>query len=320
MSRKEKFGKLVLLEETEATGLGTEHRAAKLGAAGLEKIVTILRLKPAISTNADLARALMDHAKAAAQYQNPNILKIFGIGKVEQAYYISYEYVEGKSLRAILDRCRHESFPFQAEHALLIASKVASGLEYTHGRRQEGGARPFHGLLTPAHILVSYEGEVRVKGFGFWPSRIKEAQVLPPEELKYLAPEQAAGGGDPRSDIYSLGAILFETLTGESPGPNPVGRLGSARLLSPAADEATIPKPLADILHKSLATDPGHRYGDMQEMRKAIDTLLFSGDFTPTTFNLAFFMHSLYREEIERETRALKEDKEASYHDSSRRS
>ena len=57
MRRREKFGKLVLLEETEATGLGTEHRAAKLGAAGLEKIVTVLRLTPGISTNAELARA-----------------------------------------------------------------------------------------------------------------------------------------------------------------------------------------------------------------------------------------------------------------------
>jgi serine/threonine-protein kinase len=315
MTRREKFGKLVLLEDTEATGLGTEHRAAKLGPAGLEKIVTILRLQPAISNHTDLARNVMDQAKAAAQLQNPNILKIFGIGKVEQAYYISYEHVEGKSLRALLDRCRQESFPFQVEHALLIASKVASALEYAHGRRNEAGARYFHGLLTPSQILVSYEGEVRVKGFGFWPSHVTQAPVLPEEELRYLAPEQAAGGGDPHSDVYALGAILFETLTGEFPGPNLVGRLGSARLVSPAGDDPTIPKPLGDILHRALASDPGQRYGDMQEMRKAIDTLLFSGDFTPTTFNLAFFMHSLYREEIEKEARAIKEEKEASYHE-----
>ena len=82
---------------------------------------------------------------------------------------------------------------------------------------------------------------------------------------------------------------------------------------APTGDDDSIPKPLAEILLKSLARDPGSRYGEMQEMRKAIDTLLFSGDFTPTTFNLAFFMHSLYREDIEREARALKEDKEASY-------
>src|SRR5262245_54918297 len=218
MPRREKFGKLVLLEDTEATGLGTEHRAAKLGAAGLEKIVTILRLQPGISTHADLARNVMDQAKAAAQLQNPNILKIFGIGKVDQAYYITYEHLEGKSLRLILDRCHQESFPFQVEHALLITSKIASALEYAHGRRNEAGARYFHGLLTPSQILVSYEGEVRLKGFGFWPSRIKSA--LPPGDARYLAPEQATGMGDNRSDIYALGAVLFETLTGELPNGN----------------------------------------------------------------------------------------------------
>lgn len=313
MTRREKFGKLVLLEETEATGLGAEYRSAKLGPTGLEKIVTILRLIPGISTNAELARNLMDQAKVAAQLQNPNILKIFGIGKVEQSYYISYEHLEGKSLRAILDRCRHESFPFQVEHALLIASKVASALEYAHGRRNETGARYFHGLLTPSQILVSYEGEVRVKGFGFWPSKIRQAQALAPEDARYLAPEQSTGSGDNRSDVYALGAVLFETLTGEVPDGNLIARLPAARLLSPASEDTSLPKPLADILHRALASDPAARYGEMQEMRKAVDTLLFSGDFTPTTFNLAFFMHSLYREDIERETRAIKEEKEASY-------
>ena len=315
MPRKEKFGKLVLLEETEATGVGPEYRAAKLGTSGLEKIVTIVRLKPAISGNEELARAVMDQAKVAAQLQNPNVLKILGIGKVEQTYYISLEHLEGKSLRAILDRCRQESFPFSVEHALLIASKVASALEYAHGRRNDAGARYIHGLLAPACVLVSYEGEVRVKGFGQWPGRLREAGVLPEEDLRYLAPEQAVGGaGDPRSDVYALGAMLFEILAGQGPdGADLAARVAAARLVSSTGDDDSIPKPLAEILLKSLARDPGSRYGEMQEMRKALDTLLFSGDFTPTTFNLAFFMHSLYREDIEREARTLKEDKEASY-------
>ncbi len=315
MPRREKFGKLVLLEETESTGLGPEYRAARLGTAGLEKIVTILRLKPAISGHPDLARALMDQAKVAAQLQNPNVLKILGIGKVEQSYYISHEHVEGKSLGVILDRCRQESFPLAVEHALLIASKVASALEYAHGRRNDTGARYFHGLLTPWCVLVSYEGEVRLKGFGQWPSHLREAGVLPAEDFRYLAPEQASGGaGDPRSDVYSLGAVLYEALTGQGPDGSDLGaRVAGATLMSPTGDDAQLPKPLAEILRKSLAGDPGARYGEMQDMRKAIDTLLFSGDFSPTTFNLAFFMHSLYREDIEREARALQEDQQASY-------
>ncbi|MCU0242103.1 MAG: protein kinase, partial [Vicinamibacteria bacterium] len=144
MTKKERFGKFVLLAETEVISLGSEYRAAKLGPTGLEKIVSILKLSPALSANADAAKLLMDQAKFAAQLQNPSIAKIFGIGKVEGSYYISYEFIEGKSLRAIFNRCRQEGFPFSVDHTLLIASKICSALEYAHSRKVEGAARYNH--------------------------------------------------------------------------------------------------------------------------------------------------------------------------------
>src|SRR5262245_1240961 len=215
-SRKEKFGKFVLLEQLDNTSLGADYRAAKLGSAGLEKIVQLLRLSPGLSANADAAKTLMDQAKFAAQLQNANVLKIFGIGKVEGSYYISYEFVEGKSLKTIFNRCRSEGFPFSVDHALLIASKICSALEYAHSRKLDGGGRYFHGLVTPGNVIVSYEGEVRVRGFGYWPSKVRELGLVGDDEIIYVAPEQAAGGaGEPRSDTFAVGAILFEALTGQ---------------------------------------------------------------------------------------------------------
>jgi TonB family protein len=319
MAKKEKFGKFVLLEEVENAGIGHEYRAAKLGTTGLEKIVSVLRLKPPLASNAEAVKSLMDQVKFAAQLQNPNVLKIYGIGKVDAAYYISYEFLEGKSLRAIFSRCRQEGFPFSVDHALLIASKICSALEYAHSRKNEAGGRYFHGLVTPGSVLVSYEGEVRLRGFGYWHSRLREAGALPDEASLYLAPEQADGGaGDTRADVFAVGAILFETLTGEpllqaGRSGDPAARVAKAKLQSPTTDDDALPKPIAEILHRSLAKDPAARYPEIQEMRKAVDTLLFSGDFTPTTFNLAFFMHSLFREDIERESKALKEEKDTSY-------
>src|SRR5262245_43664767 len=140
-TKKEKFGKFVLLEEIERSALGAESRAAKLGPTGLEKIVSVLRLSPGLSGNADVAKNVMDQAKVAAQLQNPNILKIYGIGKVDSSYYISYEFIEGKSLKSIFNRCRQEGFPFSVDHTLLIASKVCSALEYAHGRKAAAGSR-----------------------------------------------------------------------------------------------------------------------------------------------------------------------------------
>lgn len=319
MAKKEKFGKFVLLEEIDASGLGTEYRAAKLGPAGLEKIVTVLRLTPALSANAEGVKLLMDQVKFAAQLQNPNIIKILGIGgKVGSPCWVSYEFFDGKSLKAVFSRCRQDGFPFSVDHALLITSKVSAALEYAHARKIEGGGRYFHGFVTPANVLVSYEGEVRLRGFGYWPARARELGAVSESDALYLAPEQAAGGaGDVKSDMFSVGALLFEMLTGQplqEPGkPFDPARVTAARLQSPTTDDDAIPKPIREILQKSLAAAPAARYADIQDMRKAVDLLLFSGDFTPTTFNLAFFMHSLFREDIDRETKTLKEEREATY-------
>ncbi len=319
MVTKERFGKFVLLEEIDATALGSEYRAAKLGPSGLEKIVSVERLKPALAANAEVAKSLLDQVKIAAQIQNPNVVRIFGIGKIDSSYYISYEFLEGKSLKAVFKRCRQEGFPFSVDHALLIASKTCSALEQAHARKNEGGARYFHGLVTPDNVVVTYEGEVRVRGFGYWPSRVREAGGIGETDRQYLAPEQVAGAfGDPRSDTFAVGALLYEMLTGQPLFPDgrdgdPAASVGRAKLWNPTTEDDGLPKPIAEILQRSLAADPAARYAEIQEMRKAVDILLFSGDFTPTTFNLAFFMHSLFRDDIERESRRLKEERDASY-------
>src|SRR6185436_13961405 len=134
--------------------------------------------------------------------------------------------------------CRTEGFPFSADHALLITSKVCSALEYAHGRKSEAGSRYFHGLLTPSAIVVSYEGEVRLRGFGVWPSGVRQAGGVTDEELSYVAPEQLSGTGDTRSDTFGVGAILFETLTGQSfvqdgRREDTHARLAAARLHNP---------------------------------------------------------------------------------------
>lgn len=319
MTRKEKFGKFVLLEEIDTSGLGTEYRAAKLGPAGFEKIVTVLRLTPALSANAEGVKLLMDQVKFAAQLQNANVIRILGIGgKVGSPCWVSYEFFEGKSLKAVFNRCREEGFPFSVDHALLIISKVCAALEYAHGRKTEAGARYFHGLVAPAHVLVSYEGEVRVRGFGYWPARVRELGAVSESDALYLAPEQvSAGQADAKSDTFSTGALLYEMLTGrplqDSGTTFDPARVAGARLQNPTSDDDAIPRPIAVILQRSLVADPANRYADIQEMRKAVDALLFSGDFSPTTFNLAFFMHSLFREDIDRETKTLAEERQDTY-------
>jgi len=312
MALREKFGRLVLLEETEAGALGREYRAARLGPAGLERLVTVLRFGPEVSNHAEAARRLMEEARHAARLQSPGLVRVLGIGRVEQSFYISTELAEGRPVAAILERCRAEAFPFAAEHALMIASRAASALESLHARKDESGAAIVHGLIAPARLLVAFDGEVKLKGVGLWPA-LRGTDLLPAEERRYLAPEQLAGGaGDPRSDVYALGLVLLESLTGRAPD-SPLDGLVGATITTRTGEAMPLPKPLQGLLSRTLDTDPAARFASVAEFRKSLDALLFSGDFTPTTFDLAFFMHTLFREEMEREARSLEEARRADY-------
>ena len=124
--------------ESRCLRLGTEYRAAKLGPTGFEKIVTVLRLTPALSANAEGVKLLMDQVKFAAQLQNPNIIKILGIGgKVGSPCWVSYEFFDGKNLKAVFNRCRQEGFPFSVDHALLVASKVSAARTRPHRKSEK---------------------------------------------------------------------------------------------------------------------------------------------------------------------------------------
>ena len=314
MALREKFGKLVLLEETGAGALGLEYRAARLGPAGLDRLVTVLRFGPEVSSNAEATKRLIDEARLAARLQNPGLVRVLGIGRVEHSVYVSTELVEGRSVAAILDRCRGEAFPFAADHALMIASRAAVALEFLHGKKDDAGAALWHGLIAPSRLVVAFDGEVKLKGLGLWPA-LRGTDLLPVEERRYLAPEQAAGGpGEPRSDVYALGLVLLEALTGQAPeGKDPLDGLRAARVTASTGEQGPLPKPLADLLRRALGREPAERFSGMADFRKAVDALLFSGDFAPTTFDLAFFMHTLFRDDMEREARALEDARRGDY-------
>lgn len=314
MALREKLGRLVLIEETEAGSLGTEYRAARLSPTGLDRLVAVLRFSPAVSAHAEATRRLMEEARVVARLHGPGLVRVLGIGRADQSFYVSTELVEGRSLAAIFERCRREAFPLAADQALMIASRAASALEYVHGKKDEGGRRLFHGLLTPSRLIVTYDGEVKIKGLGLWTALVG-TDLLGPEDRLRLAPEQASGGeGDLASDVHALGLVLLEALTGVPPdGRDPVLHIADARVTSTTGERSPLPRPLAELLRRALAREPSARFPGMAELRKAIDALLFSGDFTPTTFDVAFFMHTLFRDEMAHEAAALEEARRADY-------
>jgi TonB family protein len=315
MRRRERFGKLVLLDELEAVHLGATYLAARPGPSGLDRIVTLLRFSEAVSAHPDVAARLMDQARRAARFGIRGLMPVLGIGRAGPSYYVSHQLVEGRSLRVVIDRSRQEGFPLSVENALMVASRAAAILQALHEQKDDEGALVFHGLLTPVGLVVSWEGEIQVREVGLW-AGLRGSSLAEGVERRHLAPEQRdGGGGDVRCDVHALGVVLLEMLTGWSPDQDsdPLEAVSRATVTTVTGDPEPIPGPIQEILSRALAPEPSKRHQQMAEMRQAIDALLFSGDFSPTTFNLAFFMQTLFREDMEREGRALAEARGADY-------
>lgn len=313
MALREKFGRLVLLEETDSGPLGSEYRAARLGPSGFDRLVSVLRFSPSVSAHAEASKRLVEEARLAAQAHGPGLVRVLGVGRVGPTFYLSTELVEGRTLRNVLSGCREGGFPFAADHALMIASRAAAALELLHARKDDGGRALMHGFVSPRQLAVAFDGEVKLKGLGLW-SALAGTDLVGPEERAWLAPEQATGRGDARSDVYALGLVLLEALAGPGEaGVQPLQRVAAARIAGQAGEHGPLPRPLVDLLNRALAPEPASRFPAVSELRRAIDALLFSGDFTPTTFDLAFFMHTLFRDEVDRDARAIEEARAADY-------
>ncbi|MFP5285658.1 MAG: TonB family protein, partial [Thermoanaerobaculia bacterium] len=201
--------------------------------------------------------------------------------------------------------------PIPTDHALLIAERLALALAAAYETRIQE-ERILHGFVVPQLVMISNEGETRLLGFEAGPGlrSLASAGWQDPELRPYLSPETFEGAAASKADdVFSLGAILFELLTGERiPAGTPeswAARIDSALL----ANEGTpLPPAIAALLKKSL-TARDQRVADAVTWHKTLSKLMIDGHFSPTTFNLAFFMHNLFRDEIERENQEIQAEK-----------
>ena len=307
MDSKERYGRFVLHSEDARTSAGSFFRAVQLGASGYERHVDLFQsemLAPSV------AQAVADGLKNGLQIQHAQVVRGFEAGRLDKTAFAAYEMIEGRSVGALMERSQNEGHPFAADHALLIVSKAAAALEAAQAKKQ------IHGFLIPEFIQVTHDGEVSVRAFGLPPRTLRDSNCVGVREARFLAPEvEGTAPLDIRADIFSLGAQLFEMLTG-SPLPRNAPTQTSvetARTHAPGTDGMPIPKLLVTLLVQALAEDPGKRFKDAATFKKAVDTLLFSGDYSPTTFNLAFFMHTLFRDEGDGDSARIKAEKTADY-------
>jgi serine/threonine protein kinase len=240
----ERFGQYTLLERIAVGGMAEVWKARMRGVEGFQKTVAIKRILPHMTDNAEFVGMFIDEAKLAAQLTHPNIVHIYDLGKIGRDYYIAMEYVDGKDLLAVWNRCAQRRVPFPVDVAVYIVKELARGLGYAHAF---GGLKLVHRDVSPANVLLSYTGEVKLTDFGLARSTLKLQQTAPGiifGKLSYLAPEQARSEPlDGRTDLYAAGILLWELLTGQQLFP-----------VKQAADDAGRSDSTADAL--SRVRDP----------------------------------------------------------------
>ena len=309
MNTREEFGKYLLLKKLAEDPLGESFRAGRLGQQGLEQVVLLRVFNGQGLDSEGLWKILSGRQGLQSALKSPNIGSGVDAGRVRGVPYVAYDYISGKDLATLISQASRETSPFPTDHALLIADRIGLALTAAYEARH-GGDRVLHGMVVPQLTMVSNEGETRLLGFEAGPGLAAKAGSLPEAIQRYLAPEVRNGGAPTKtSDVFSLGAILLELLTGRAAPLTTSEGYGTlidqARL---AAEGTPLPAPVATLLKRSLAP-AADRISDAPSWHKLLSKVMSEGGYNATTFNLAFFMHNLFREEIERESREIEAEK-----------
>jgi len=304
----ERFGQYTLLEKIAAGGMAEVWKARMRGVEGFQKTVAIKKILGHMTDNSEFVGMFIDEAKLAAQLSHPNIVHIYDLGKIGRDYYIAMEFVDGKDLRSLMNAGRRKGVRMPLGLALFIAARLASALDYAHRKRDfddhEMGL--VHRDVSPQNVLLSLEGDVKLCDFGIAKAVSKAGQTQMGAlkgKLQYMSPEQAWGRAvDARSDLFSLGAVLYEMLTGERlfTGDTEISVLESVRqgqIRSTRQTDPSIPVEVDEIVARALAYDPQSRFASAGEMKHRIESVLHSLGLSPDPTDLAAWVHRVLEEE-----------------------
>lgn len=239
----------------------------------LDRDVAVKVLRLDFSEDEEFIRRFHREAQSATSLAHPNIVNIYDVGEEDSIYYIVMEYVDGQTLKQYIQK----NSPIGIEEALEIMEQLTSAISHAHQNHI------IHRDIKPHNILIDYEGNVKITDFGIAmalsaTSITQTNSVL--GSVHYLSPEQARGGmANKKSDIYSLGIVMFELLTGRLPfsGESAVSiALKHLQSETPSLRRwnPSIPQSVENIVLKATAKDPFHRYSSVEEMEKDLRTAL----------------------------------------------
>jgi serine/threonine-protein kinase len=302
-----KFGKYHLLAPLAQGGMGALYLAVT-GDKGFERLLCIKTVLPHLADDEYVAR-FRDEAKIVVQLSHGNLIPVFDAGQVDGELFLAMEFIKGKDLRAVWNRCAKKSVAFPVDVAVYLTKELCRGLGYAHSA---GSINLVHRDVSPPNVLLSYAGEVKLTDFGLASSTLKLEKTAPGiiyGKVAYMSPEQARGDAlDGRSDIYAAGIILWELLTGRQlfpPGKEqPQDLLKRARnpeVMPPSKKAPRVPRELDALVLKALAANPDDRYASADEFKDALGAWLSLNHPSCDIDRVEAFVGELFDDDIVRE-------------------
>jgi len=315
-----RFGKYTLLRRLALGGMAELFLALQRSVAGFEKLIVVKRVLPNLATDQNFVEMLLSEARIAARLNHPNVAHIYDVGVWEGDYFIAMEHIQGEDLRALVKQMMlkgERSFPL--EHALGIVLGCCKGLAYAHGLRDMDG-RPMHIVhrdVSPQNVLVTFSGEVKLVDFGIAKAVGSAKEDTKSGRLKgkapYMSPEQAQGHElDSRSDIFSLGILLFELTTGKrlfraKSEFDTLKRIVEAPYPRPREVNPSVPARLEAIILRALARDRDERYQSAHDLQSDLEAFVRDEKLVVSTLSLGEWIRTLFAEKLDEQEQMLQE-------------
>jgi len=280
----ERFGNYELLEKVAVGGMAEIFKARAIHGQGVEKLVCIKRIHPALSADKSFVAMFIDEARLGVQMVHGNIVPVFDFGYVDGHYFLAMEYVEGQDLATLFGRAQVLDIDWPGDLAFYVTLEILEGLTYAHHKRDDSG-RPLelvHRDVSPSNVLISSDGQVKLLDFGIARSQAREFETrtgVIKGKPGYMSPEQAAGMKvDARADVWSSGAVLHELITGVKIKD---GRRDSG-------DEQ-----IDAVIRRALAADREERFQDARELQGALADIMAERRWRPNATDLTEFIERI---------------------------
>jgi len=303
--KTEKFGRYLLERRIAIGGMAEIFLARQTGQARFDKEVVIKRILPQYADHKDFVTMFLDEAALAARLNHPNIVQIFDVGREGQNYYLAMEYICGCDMQLLVRKNRKLERKVPLALAVRIIADACAGLHFAHEMSGADG-EPLdivHRDVSPQNVLISFDGAVKIADFGIAKAQsqlFKTRSGVLKGKYSYMSPEQAKGGElDRRSDIFSLGILLYELTTGarlykESSELMTLKSIVEGKVVPPRELDPEFPEALEKILLHALHKEPAERYQDARELQGDLERFLVEEGLAGHHLALASHMEEVF--------------------------